>query len=89
VAYSFDAGPNAMIFVLKEHLSQLSSLIIRYFPATELRIEKQLTECSVPEHIQSSLDKTFLPSTPSSQLQLILHTSGGTGPVLISDQQLE
>ena len=34
VAYTFDAGPNAVLYCLRETMSELISLVTHYFPPT-------------------------------------------------------
>jgi diphosphomevalonate decarboxylase len=34
-AYTFDAGPNAVIYALKESVPQLLALVNHFFPAPE------------------------------------------------------
>lgn len=78
VAYTFDAGPNGCLFLEKENVPEVVSLIKQVFPpANEKNFIRGL---EVPEKI---LDKDFvLPSglQEVGRLKYVIHTALGEGP---------
>jgi diphosphomevalonate decarboxylase len=77
VAFTFDAGPNACLFVLKQHLPELEELIKFYFPT------KDGVESKLSKDLQGLGDRMI------GGLQDILLTSGGPGPQIVNDHLVD
>lgn len=87
VAYSYDAGPNAVLFVETKNVPELLSLIKYYFPPTE----EQLNYFHGIVDLQGirDLDKDIissitLPPSPGA-LKYIIHTKVGDGPQVVNN----
>ncbi|XP_058129506.1 diphosphomevalonate decarboxylase [Anopheles ziemanni] len=83
VAYSFDAGPNACLFLLEKDVAEVSAIVRRAFPfnhSQEADYYKGIPNdeagmAAVPEKVLS----TFSVEEPN-QLRYIIHTKVGEGP---------
>lgn len=85
VAYTFDAGPNACLFLEKENVPEVVSLIKQVFPpATEKNFIRGL---EVPDTIVEK--DLLLPSglQEAGLLKYIIHTSVGEGPKELKDAE--
>ncbi|KAI9230970.1 MAG: diphosphomevalonate decarboxylase [Piptocephalis tieghemiana] len=80
-AYTFDAGPNAVIYTLKEHVPELIRLIGSQFPAAnDTPLFEDSNAILTPgEDISSAAD----PSVPRGLLTKLIHTRVGEGPVTV------
>ncbi|CAG8581389.1 8996_t:CDS:2 [Ambispora gerdemannii] len=94
-AYTFDAGPNAVIYAQKENIKEIINLLAHYFPST-LDLNKEYFNdhaglFSTDEKIgQLNLPRGFnsqvIPVFPAGSVKQVLHTRVGEGPkVLESD----
>merc|ERR1739848_492530 len=87
-AYTFDAGPNAVLYLPKDHLPAVLRAVLHYFPPTEEQAQQgyinkaaTLAECSIdsvaspgqPEHA-AAID---MDPAPRGSLGSIIHTSIG------------
>ncbi|XP_068154886.1 diphosphomevalonate decarboxylase [Drosophila tropicalis] len=91
-AYTFDAGPNACLYVLEENVSQLLSAVQLAFPNDLVPSVEYLRGIQVPnfdsqnEKILSKLsDADFLEKRSKNVLKYIIHTKIGNGPCQLSD----
>ena len=72
-AYTFDAGPNAVIYTTKDVLPELLQVIHHFFPSKD-----EQPNTSLPSHLASSIKSLVFPNS----LQRIIQTSPGPGPIL-------
>ncbi|KAL4429459.1 hypothetical protein ABPG74_001304 [Tetrahymena malaccensis] len=89
VAYTFDAGPHAVLLVHKNHTNQVLRAIYEAFSITDMnslssraqQTLKQAMESELPESIQKIIqtNKPKITTTPS----YIIHTKVGKGPTKI------
>ncbi|CAL1547706.1 unnamed protein product [Lymnaea stagnalis] len=86
VAYTFDAGPNACLYLLEEDVPRVLSLVQHFFPPSQDKGEKFVTGLSVPEVPVCSKDvsKISLQQNPGA-IKYIIHTKVGPGPQVLTD----
>eukprot|EP01060_Flectonema_neradi_P023430 TRINITY_DN3168_c0_g1_i1.p1 TRINITY_DN3168_c0_g1~~TRINITY_DN3168_c0_g1_i1.p1 ORF type:complete len:397 (+),score=64.59 TRINITY_DN3168_c0_g1_i1:53-1192(+) len=85
VAYTYDAGANAFIFCEKETLGELFAFFLHYFPTdpSKLHLEDN-TLLSDMKPVPSEL-QNVIPGHKPTSLDLILHSTVGSGPSIIED----
>ena len=103
-AYTFDAGPNAVVYLLKQDVPLFLQLVLHFFPpAVEQKKDSYfnnvdlLNEMGVEDLSQVPFPPSLLPKPFSSlgkspgALQFIQHTSVGAGPQILplSETQLD
>jgi diphosphomevalonate decarboxylase len=92
--YTYDAGPNAVVFVEDENLVEFTSLILHYFPTKTVSDEKYFNKPDLLKKAREfKLDEKLLEAigkdVHEDALRYILHTTSGPGPqVLNTDQHL-
>jgi diphosphomevalonate decarboxylase len=77
LAYTFDAGPNAVLYVKREYVSRVLKYIRNFFPETPVRERKgdDLVRRSEAEDVTHFVENIKLePSTPGS-LRYIIHST--------------
>lgn len=85
LAYTFDAGPNACLFLQEEDVAEVVAAVKQVFPPAEEN--NYIRGIKVPE---KTLDKDLvLPSGPqeAGRLRYIIHTKIGGGPSEINDPE--
>ncbi|KAH8420213.1 hypothetical protein KR009_007315 [Drosophila setifemur] len=84
VAYTFDAGPNACLYVLEEHIPKLMYAIQKVFPNDLLDSKEYLRGLSVPKlttediGYQNKIEQLGI--EPKNSFKYIIHTKVGEGP---------
>lgn len=83
IAYTFDAGPNAVLFFEKKNFDKVAGLIEHYFPNTEHKYKKiqvpNADVSAVTKQMDAELDILF-PNRKELTLKYALHTNAGDGP---------
>jgi diphosphomevalonate decarboxylase len=82
-AYTYDAGPNAVIFTLKENIREIVDMIVKYFPQQEafkdpfgLYDGVGVGEGRIVEGFKEGVAKKF----PVGAVKGLIHTCVGDGP---------
>lgn len=83
VAYTFDAGPNACLYLLEKDVAEVISLIKRIFPSSKEEFVKGL---DAPEMQDTDFLNQF-PITPFEKdlLKYLIYTKVGDGPEEVTD----
>ncbi|KAL4174562.1 hypothetical protein KRP22_006499 [Phytophthora ramorum] len=96
-AYTFDAGPNAVLFVEEQHVQELASLVYHCFPtSSEMVIESSILLDRTPSNAlltrmeaKPDIGKAFqLPHIPDSVKMMYVSRVGGGTRVLSADEAL-
>lgn len=81
-AYTYDAGPNAVIYAKPEHIKTIIALVHHYFPQSEFNDRFNL----FPNGIQASsspvagFNSEVIPQWPLGSVKTLIHTAIGDGP---------
>lgn len=84
VGYTFDAGPNACLILLRQHVKQVLALVHYLFPPSNeetfvIGKSNNVSQTELPDYVAS------LGLTPQKDgLKYVIHTAVGAGPKLIS-----
>jgi diphosphomevalonate decarboxylase len=89
-AYTYDAGPNAVIYALKENIREIADMIVTYFPQTEkfkdpfgLYVGSYMGEGKLVEGFNEAVAKKFAVGSVKS----LIHTRVGDGPRVLGSEQ--
>lgn len=86
-AYTYDAGPNAVIYAEEKHLQEIINLICHYFPQMTTfedpfkMFKEKPGAASLPEGFNSAVAKIAEPGAVSR----LIHTRIGDGPRVLDD----
>ena len=75
-AYTFDAGPNAVIYILKQHVDDFLSCLNQVFPMSSQPLSKT--------QIDNSNMGIKMASFPIDSISRIIHTRVGDGPRILA-----
>ena len=86
-AYTYDAGPNAVIYASKENIKEIAELLLRYFPQAEPFADRFSLGVDnngrLPDGFNEKVAKTF----PVASVKGFIHTRVGDGPRKLSDTE--
>lgn len=85
VAYTFDAGPNAVIFTLEQHVPEFVQVVKHFFPSESNRAKfvKGLTvdDAVLSEELKQAIGLEIIPN----RISYIISTKAGPGPHVVED----
>ena len=91
-AYTFDAGPNAVLYTLDKYVVEVGALMLHYFPSTgkdyisNPDFAKQIEEFKLNPDLLIATDKTG--RTPvAGDVKMFYHTKSGPGPLTLSQEE--
>ncbi|XP_072757603.1 diphosphomevalonate decarboxylase [Anoplolepis gracilipes] len=89
VAYTFDAGPNATLYLLEKDVSAVMGILNHFFPPLENVTIEYKRGLSVEEIKPSKdlLEKLKVQKHPLGQLKYIIYTKVGDGPKYLDSPQ--
>ena len=88
-AYTFDAGPNAVLYTLDKYVVELLALVLRYYPAqsNDLVGEYVSNESMAKEALEYKLDSNLIEAVEKTgrvhehgDVKMVYCTKGGPGP---------
>jgi diphosphomevalonate decarboxylase len=89
-AYTYDAGPNAVIYAPKDNIKEIVSMIVKYFPQAEtfkdpfkLFGSAGIGEGSVVAGFNAAVAKPFAVGAVKG----LIHTKVGDGPRVLGDEE--
>jgi len=88
-AYTFDAGPNAVIYTLKENVREIVELIVKYFPqANQFKdpfglFGKDGVQGKVVDGFNTAIAKPF----DAGAVKDLIHTRVGDGPRVLGPEE--
>jgi len=95
-AYTYDAGPNAVIYAPKENMAEIIQLIGHYFPSnkepTEFfanpynAISGKIGQDFIPKD-HTNFNQNVIPVQPAGSVSRLLHTKVDDGPRVLSQDE--
>jgi len=91
-AYTFDAGPNAVLYTLDKHVVELLALVLKYYPAQSEDLVGEYVNNSVlsKEALKFKLDPILTEAVEKTgrvwehgDVKMVYCTKGGPGPKLL------
>ncbi|XP_071635505.1 diphosphomevalonate decarboxylase [Temnothorax longispinosus] len=89
VAYTFDAGPNATLYLLEKDVSAVIGVLDHFFPPSEnvtIEYRRGLPVEGI-KPLQGLLEKLKLQKYPPGQLRYMIYTKVGDGPKYLNNSQ--
>eukprot|EP01147_Barroeca_monosierra_P008145 gene8145-786_t len=93
-AYTFDAGPNCVIYCLKQHVTEIIALIAHFFPpetnVPEFIRGRSNTAQIVTDVLDAPIINKLSGIVPTAGgINYVIHTGIGPGPQTIEDEELQ
>ncbi|KAG0326346.1 diphosphomevalonate decarboxylase [Dissophora globulifera] len=79
-AYTFDAGPNAVIYAPKDNMAEIYAILSHYFPNAAFDDSMGLLKETALPSLPKSFDTRISPVFPEGSVKQILHTKADGGP---------
>lgn len=87
-AYTFDAGPNAVIYAPRENIKEIIELIVSYFPQQSFSDPFQLFGgASVQGRLVDGFNAAVAKRFDVGAVKTLIHTSVGDGPRVRSNEE--
>lgn len=90
-AYTYDAGPNCVIYVLEQHVKEVANLVARFFPLADafkdpfsLFAGQALGALPIPDGFNEATVASF----PPGSVKGLIHTRVGDGPRRLTDPEV-
>ncbi|RUS33401.1 diphosphomevalonate decarboxylase, partial [Jimgerdemannia flammicorona] len=91
-AYTYDAGPNAVIYAPKQNMKEIIHLITRYFPGADFVDpynffpEGEVVGSNLP-HTHDKFNQNVIPVFPVGSVSRLLHTEVADGPRVLGKEE--
>ncbi|KAG0240587.1 Diphosphomevalonate decarboxylase [Mortierella sp. GBAus27b] len=87
-AYTYDAGPNAVIYAPQQNMAEIYALLSHYFPGAAFDNPLGLLSEATPlPSLPSNFDTRVSPVFPEGSVKQILHTKAHDGPRVLDSAQ--
>ncbi|KNC85488.1 diphosphomevalonate decarboxylase [Sphaeroforma arctica JP610] len=86
-AYTFDAGPNAVIYAMEDAMAEIASLTSHFFPSTTPDTFFRGTTTAPPAPSAELLSHFTIAQQPEDSLQYGINTQPGPGPQVLTDEE--
>ncbi|XP_058971692.2 diphosphomevalonate decarboxylase [Pocillopora verrucosa] len=86
VAYTFDAGPNAFLFVMEKDIAEISSLIRHFFPPETDKGFIQGMEVKSQTDLNKNLLKSITIEPSPGAVKYVISTKVGSGPSELGEE---
>jgi diphosphomevalonate decarboxylase len=96
VAYTFDAGPNAVLYTLEQYAVEIGALMLHYFPAKAGdEVDEYISKLDYAKEVaQYKLDPTLLVATDrtgrtprAGDVKMMYYTRSGSGPLVLGTEE--
>jgi len=77
-AYTFDAGPNAVIYTTKDNINEILEVVNHYFP-----LENSTTQSKIPEKLKEFIG----PFVYKGEIKSLIRTQPGPGPQVLNNSE--
>ena len=80
-AYTYDAGPNAVLYIREPDVDRVLRLVEHYFP------QSASSSSAIPTDIPAGFNAQVIPQHPLGSVARIIHTKVGDGPRVLESAQ--
>lgn len=86
-AYTFDAGPNAVIYALKDDVKEILEVVLRYFPQSATFPDPFGLKPDAGAKLPEGFNEKVIPVMPEGSVSRIIHTEVGDGPRVLPNAE--